>query len=794
MMETIKCVIFSFLLSYQDLVYSRDSNNLGSLKAYQWYCFTCINPSRVREIGRLLSDRNNAMCYPVVVQHVQSSSICSGHIYHMQGPNFGCGCCKNPFQETQLSSASVEMEILARNGSGVLLTRFGTDVSVKYNNTVAPNVIKMSGADMKEIPYNLCDFTSVILLDLSHNRLSQLRPLSCLGVLNTLDVSHNRLTFIANTTFEGMTKLRSIDLSHNLIRDIEPFTFQQSNIQILSLNVEHNLLTSVEWSNGVFLKPSCIVSYAHNTISNITNRDRIYPDLKTFKENGERGGFIDVSNNSISTAPDPEIFGMKSKVDYHGMLSFDRFVIQLKNNKLFCDCNLYPFWSNALETLKHYDDNGGKLFEVCCDRPAHMTSICTTSVSKTTSRSLLDRFICNSTQHECIPGCHCFYRPTTDTFIINCSSARLGRINDIDFDSFKNRLQTDLRPKFLNAKVHAYFSNNSIRKFPVGNYFSKTKLLDLSFNDLSQIRSTELQQLHRDVVINITGNPGIKKIPKGIKNFHSFNVKVDGLILKCTCENEMHKWLPPWMQQGGEENRGKLFCDIGERIVDVMDMRTDSIDCNDELSAYFTAILSSMSLVLLILSSLAAAFRNEIYILYRRCKRVETVPRSFRYDVYLVVDEENADLMSWVLRQFCPYLEQRGYVCFLPARDMEFGSLREDEIRIKIDESKTYIAILTRAFTCELDRWIEIEWRSCWDKYTADFSRNFAVVNYDILESGDINNGILKAMTRLGISIDFSEKKKFYRQLLKEIGSPIYRKWDKNRNIKFNTRLQNISF
>ena len=171
------------------------------------------------------------------------------------------------------------------------------------------------------------------------------------------------------------------------------------------------------------------------------------------------------------------------------------------------------------------------------------------------------------------------------------------------------------------------------------------------------------------------------------------------------------------MQQGGEKNRGKIFCDIADKeVIDVIDTSAESLDCNDEISVYFIALLSSVSLVLLILSSAAAAFRNEIYILYRRCKRVDTVPRSFKYDVYLVVDEDNADLMSWVLRQFCPYLEQRGYVCFLPARDMEFGSLREDEIRIKIDESKTYIVILTREFTCELDRWIEIEWRSCWEK------------------------------------------------------------------------------
>ena len=725
-MENIKRVFFSFLLIFQLAEYSRGSDTLGSSKGYPQYCKDCSDFSRERVKSRLLPDLT-VMCYP----RFQSSPYCSRPFML----NVTCACCESTLKYAsigaQLTFATLDMEIIALNGSCVLLTRFGTRASEKYNKTVVSNVIDMSGSDMKLIPINICDFTSVILLDLNHNHLSQLRPLSCLEELHTLDVSYNRLTFIANTTFEKMTKLRLIDLSHNLIRDIEPFTFQQSNIHILSLNVENNLLTSVEWSNIFIFKPSCIVSYAHNAISNLTNRDRGYPDLKAFRENGEIGGFIDLNNNSISTGPDPGIFGIKSKADY-GIVSFDRFVIQLKHNKLFCDCNLYPFCLHRLEYQQHYiDGSGGKPYEFCCDRPAHMTGICSTSISNI-SRSLCDKFICNSTQHECIAGCHCFYRPTTDTFIINCSAARLSRINDIDFDSFKNRLQTDLRTKFLHAKVHAYFSNNSIRQFPVGNYLSKTTLLDISFNDLSQIKSTELQELHRDAVINITGISGIKRLPKGIKNFHSSNVKVHGLILKCTCENEMHKWLPSWMQQGGEANRGKIFCDIGERIIDVIDMSTKSIDCNDELSAYFMIILSSVSLVLLILSSTAAAFRNEIYILYRRCRRAETVLRSFKYDVYLVVDEENADLMSWVLGKLCPYLEQRGYICFLPARDLEFGSVREDEIRIMIDKSKTYIVILTREFTCELERWIEIEWRNCLDKYKADCSRRFAVVNYDI--------------------------------------------------------------
>ena len=614
-------LLLSFILPI--VQYAVYSNDIGSSKGYPWYCADCADFSRERVKSRLLPDLT-VMCHPPI----QSNPYC----VRPWRLNFTCACCEASFKYasigTKLSTASLEMEMMERNGRSVLLTRFGTQASVTNNNkTMVLNVIGMSGFDMKLMPINICDFVSVILLDLSHNLLSQLRPLSCLEELHTLDVSHNRLTFIANTTFENMTKLRFIDLSHNSIRDIEPFTFQQSNIHILALNIDSNLLTSVEWSNIFLLKPSCYVSYANNTISKITNRDRIYPDLKTFQESGERGGQIDLSNNSISSAPDPAIFGMISKVDF-GIVSFGRFVIQLKNNQLLCDCNLYPLWLNGLEYLQHYDGGGGKPFEVCCDKPAHMTNICSTNVLNFTS--LLDMFICNSTQHECIPGCHCFYRPTNDTFVVNCSSARLSRINDIDFESFKNRLQTDLRTKFLNAKVHAYFSNNNIRTFPSGNYLSKTTLLDLSFNDLSQIKSTELQQLHRDVVINITGNPRIKKLPKNIKNFHSLNLIVKGLILKCTCENEIHKWLPVWIQQGGEKNRGKIFSDIAEKgVIDVIDTSAESFDCNDEILVYFTAILSSVLLVLLILSSATAALRNEIYILYRRSKSVETVPRSF---------------------------------------------------------------------------------------------------------------------------------------------------------------------
>ena len=412
-------------------------DNIGSSKGYYWFCEDCADFTRERVKSRLLPDLT-VMCHPPIGWKTN----CLTH-WRL---NFTCACCEATLKYasagTKPSTAWLEMEIMARNGTSVLLTKFATQASVKNNNTVVPNEIVLSGFDLQLMPINICDFVSVILLDLSHNLLSQLRPLSCLEDLHTLDVRHNRLTFIANTTFENMTKLRFIDLSHNSIRDIEPFTFQQSNIHILALNIEYNSLTSVEWSNIFLLKPSCYVSYASNNISHITNRDRIYPDLKRFQQSGETGGRIDLSNNSISTAPDPALFGMKSKVDF-GIVSFDRFVIQLKNNPLLCDCNLYPPWSNGLEYLQHYNDGGGKPFEVCCDIPAHMAHICSTNVLNFTS--LLDMFICNSTQHECIPGCHCFYRPTTDTFIINCSSARLSRVNDIDFDSFKNRLQTDLR-------------------------------------------------------------------------------------------------------------------------------------------------------------------------------------------------------------------------------------------------------------------------------------------------------------------------------------------------------------
>ena len=294
-------ILLQLLLSFilQIFQYAVYSNNIGSSNGYLWYCADCADFSRERVKSRLLPDLT-VMCHPPI----QSNPYCMGRFRL----NFTCACCEATFKYasigTQMSTtAPLEMEMIARNGSGVLLMRFGTRASVKKNKSLLPNVIGMSKSHLKLMPINICDFVSVILLDLSHNHLSQLRPLSCLEELHTLDVSHNRLTFIANTTFENMTKLRFIDLSHNSIRDIEPFTFQQSNIHILALNIDSNLLTSLEWSNIFLLKPSCYVSYANNTLSKITNRDRIYPDLKTFQAGSERCGQIDLSNNSIQVHP-----------------------------------------------------------------------------------------------------------------------------------------------------------------------------------------------------------------------------------------------------------------------------------------------------------------------------------------------------------------------------------------------------------------------------------------------------------------------------------------------------------
>jgi len=82
----------------------------------------------------------------------------------------------------------------------------------------------------------------LLILNLSHNRISKIEGIEALSKLQTLDIAHNVITEVAGIeAIAGCPSLQSLDLSHNYIEETDEtvrfFTTQQN---IMSLYLKGN--------------------------------------------------------------------------------------------------------------------------------------------------------------------------------------------------------------------------------------------------------------------------------------------------------------------------------------------------------------------------------------------------------------------------------------------------------------------------------------------------------------------------------------------------------------------------
>eukprot|EP01134_Creolimax_fragrantissima_P005100 CFRG5100T1 len=87
--------------------------------------------------------------------------------------------------------------------------------------------------------------------------------------LETLDLSHNGITSVANGTFADMTKIRSLDLSFNAITSLPDNTFGCCGSNLVVLRLQNNRLTSLGKRLTDALSPVRLVlfSIANNPLS-----------------------------------------------------------------------------------------------------------------------------------------------------------------------------------------------------------------------------------------------------------------------------------------------------------------------------------------------------------------------------------------------------------------------------------------------------------------------------------------------------------------------------------------------
>lgn len=78
--------------------------------------------------------------------------------------------------------------------------------------------------------------------------------------LDTVDLSHNRITSLKRSDLQELRKLRKINLSYCGLKYVDPFTLTDPSLHILRVDLPHNSLSQINISNIVTEKNFCNIT------------------------------------------------------------------------------------------------------------------------------------------------------------------------------------------------------------------------------------------------------------------------------------------------------------------------------------------------------------------------------------------------------------------------------------------------------------------------------------------------------------------------------------------------------
>lgn len=370
-------------------------------------------------------------------------------------------------------------------------------------------------------------------MDVSFNNIAEIGNLTCLKALSIVDFSHNQITKISFSDFHGLEKLYDVNLSHNNIRTLDPGTFATLGVQFLDLS--HNNLFSIDFTNVFVPKSFCIMSFMNNHISQIINQNKI--DVDRVHYNLGDGFMIDLRNNTMSNLPRPKTFGLKSYSDY-GQLVFNRYSMRMQGNPIFFDCQVAKLLLAVYSSPEDNIDGAGNGFT--CTYPQNLNGY--SIENDIIKKNRLDLLICQLNTTECPKGCDCYFQPYYNRSVINCTSKWSG--NELpEFDIDKLMMDTnDGEP----THFELFFQGNNLTKIGEKNYARNVTRLDLSSNKIHSIRNVDISFLPSDCIISLRNNTLLARIPKTFEKMNPNQIDFSNCYIECDCE--VRRWVVSWLE------------------------------------------------------------------------------------------------------------------------------------------------------------------------------------------------------------------------------------------------------
>ncbi|KAK3599253.1 hypothetical protein CHS0354_012864 [Potamilus streckersoni] len=598
---------------------------------------------------------------------------------------------------------------------------------------------------MRKFPQNLIQFRNITRIDFSRNRITEIGNITFLLDLSELILEENKIRHISNQTFYGLVKLRTINLSRNLIKDIDPNTISSSELNIFRLDISNNLLTEVDITNFMPEGPLCEISFDYNPIQNIVNRGGFkYNDSKQYGD-----GWISMKNSSLQSLVNWTNFGLNDYTDIGKTITYGIFYFGSKS--LNCDCSLIPYFVNtpASAMKVHMAD----MDKAMCASPQSRQG--KTMYDIYNAKDKWDELVCDIVA-DCPSKCYCYDQQIRKRVIVDCSNLGLSEMPDtLPYGNWGSN------------EIALLLSNNSITRLDDRDYINRISFLDLAGNIITYIDNKAVGRMTQSIELYIPNNT-LQILPKEFLYLDPDNLLIGDKYLQCSCE---FLWAENWEKYELHDINKSLHCMYKGNRFRVDEMTNIVSDCkNQSLEIPNLAwIFIGLLLGLLATGFILYNFWYEIFILYRRC-RLHIIEKKFVLSpddmdsIYICLHEGNSNTFKWATRELVPYLNGDGFKTTLPCLDFLPGSEIETEIIKAIKSNRVYIIVLEED-SCSKSSF-EFEFNVIWREFASQSMKKIIVVNFDQIESKYIQERRLKALVRVGIVADFCDREEL---LLKKI-------------------------
>jgi hypothetical protein len=470
------------------------------------------------------------------------------------------------------------------------------------------------------------------------------------------------------------------------------------------------------------------------------------------------GGFVNFQSNAFKHFPDFTKLGISDLTQLGKVFNFG---FDFGGCKFTCDCIMVPFLELSREVVKKIWRD---YFDIKCFQPPELAN---QSIAKLTADGELDGFICNISKSENCPGsCHCYKQPSQHRTVVNCTNQNMMHL-----------------PKKLpdDKNITLILKGNQISQIQNMSYLDRVSVLDLSENNIHQLpESVADTVVSNKVGINLHGN-SLHRLPSHFKPEDPCALNLGTLNLTCQCHDD---WIGDWLlsrnKKGCDRNSSSttdIYCIAPTHNVPVFQFDFKALNCYKSFD--YQSLSIGIAILLLLLSVVLTVlyfFRYEFFLLSKRLRQARSHKGQFKYDVYISVHESNQRVVLWIQQVLLPYLKSKGYNVFFRPMDESIGSVKEEAIIDNIRESRNVIVILSSDYIDEDNDtiWTRIEWKHAWNFFKEDSClRNLIIINYDHLRTNTFPIGPFKAYLRLGLAIDFSNRKhKLLVEVKERLGLP----------------------